>query len=175
MKHNKLLIPAFFTSLVSMSASTLAGPYAGLNVGNTDWEGENTTSFSLIGGYNFNQNWAVEAAYTNFGDVDVDIFDDGDIAKFEADGIRLSVVGTLPVADKFNLFAKVGMMAWDLDVSYMGESGSTDGTDFTYGVGASYAFTDTVVMNLAMDRLSADIEGESANLDTISLGVSFSF
>lgn len=173
--HNKTLAPLISVVLLSFTNIANAESYISLNIGNSDLEGVNSTSFSAAYGYKLNDNFAVEATFKDLGSYEEDLFDDGDIADFSADGLGFYLVGNKNLNDNFSLFAKLGMVAWDIEVSYMGESGSVDGTDIGYAVGASYNISENALIKLEMDRIAVDIEGESGNVDTISVGVSFAF
>lgn len=128
--------------------------------------------FKLFGGYMFTENFGIEAGYVDFGSHDDDFsftetgflpeggsFEvdvDGEV-EIEASGFTLAGVGVLPVGP-VELFAKVGLIVWDADVSAsatanfgeggterFSESDGLDGEDLMYGVGASWAFGDLAV------------------------------
>jgi OmpA-OmpF porin, OOP family len=162
-------------ALTLLSSSIQANPYISSSIGKTDDGDLTSTSYSLAAGYKFNQQFALEASYEDLGSYSEDIYDDGDIANFNIDGLGLHLVGFMPIANNIDLFAKVGMVNWELESSYMGLNGSIDGTDLSYGFGASYMLNDTSSLKLELDRISLDVDGETANLNTVSFGVTFSF
>ena len=63
----------------------------------------------------------------------------GEKVESDVNGVSLSAVGFLPVGP-VDLFARVGAINWNADLEAPGSaiSGSDDGTDLTYGVGAQF-------------------------------------
>jgi opacity protein-like surface antigen len=94
----------------------------------------------------------------------------GDRVETEADGISLSAVGFLPVGP-VDLFARVGAIDWSADISSPGlGSGSDDGTDLTYGVGAQFR-----VWSLSVRAEYEMFDVDDADVDMISVGVTWTF
>jgi len=94
----------------------------------------------------------------------------------EIDGLNLSVTGTFPVTDAFELFAKLGAFRWDADadVSFLGSpllNDSDDGTDVSWGVGARVFTTET--FGITAEYQLFDIDGD--DVDLISIGAVFQF
>jgi opacity protein-like surface antigen len=146
---------------------------AGVNI-DESFEGENfnfdadSTGFKAIAGWRFLDWLAVEGNYVDLGSADDTIED----VKIEADvsGISLSAVGFLPVGP-VDLFARVGAINWDADVSALGETFSDDGTDLTYGVGAQFR-----VWSLSIRAEYEQFDVDAADtVDLISLGVTWTF
>ena len=113
------------------------------------------TSYKITVGYDYSKNFAVEAAYVNFGDFNLDANETGIanplIGSFDADtdGISIAVVGKLPLSNNVSLLGKVGAYYWNSDTdTSVTQSGAPvpinevddNGTDFFYGVGAQYDF-----------------------------------
>jgi OmpA-OmpF porin, OOP family len=103
------------------------------------------TAFKIGGGYNFLKYFGAEVEWIDFGSpekygLSVDIT-----------GWNFSGIGRWPVTDQFNLFAKLGVIMWDGDSSYRFDGtnlrGSGDGTDFSWGLGAGWNFTDHFTLN----------------------------
>jgi OmpA-OmpF porin, OOP family len=61
-------------------------------------------------------------------------------------GWNFSGIGRWPVTDQFDLFAKLGALAWDASAHGYAR-GNGDGTDFSWGVGAGWNFTDHFTVN----------------------------
>ena len=104
------------------------GFYLGLGAGTADFKGPNDkeSAWKLFGGYNFNNNFGVEAGYHDLGSPP-----GGSTTAWE-----LSGVGRLPLGDRFGLFGKIG--GYRLDDR---PAGGGDRSDWTWGLGASYDFT----------------------------------
>lgn len=99
-------------------------------------------------GYQILEYLAVEVAYTKPGKVtmhEVATWLEHQEMSVEISAWDLSVVGTLPVGSKVNLFAKLGAASWDADVKVrlddvVAEDHSRDGTDLIVGLGVDLVF-----------------------------------
>jgi OOP family OmpA-OmpF porin len=148
--------------LISMPAFAAddQGFYAGAGAGqlSVDFSGDidgtlfsfddGDTAFRIFGGWQFNENFGLEAGYVDGGsasetfniegtDVDVDI---------DVTGIDLMLRGVLPVGESFFAFAQAGVIFWDADfqASALGvsESDSDSGEDLIYGAGIGFNFSE---------------------------------
>lgn len=123
--------------------------YIGLNVGQAEFKLNNGTglfsaenrytSYNVYAGSYFNnRSFGFEVGYTDFGK----LTRGGGTTK--ADGINLSLIGRAPLGNSFNLLGKIGTTYGRTDVSSAAGSGITAGSeigfDWSYGVGAEYAF-----------------------------------
>lgn len=140
-------------------------------VGSVDDEG---TAYKAFVGANINEIFATELGYVSFGDVeeedqDIDAFDEA--TSFEADGITTSLVGFLPLTERFLLHGKVGALFWDAESRVGGVSANEDGTDVFFGAGATYEFTEQVAVRAEYDRFQLD----DTDIDTVFASVVFSF
>jgi opacity protein-like surface antigen len=129
-----------------------------------------STAFKLIAGWRFLDWLAVEANYVDLGSGDDTIED----TRIETDvsGVSGSVVGFLPVGP-VDLFARGGLIYWDAEVNSndIDLSGSEDGTDFAWGVGAQFR-----VWSLSLRAEYERFEIEDADtVDLISVGVTWTF
>jgi len=173
----KHLLPGIFAALALTSLPALAadnGIYLGASIGQSGLQVDDfnydadATGYKLIAGWRFIDWLAVEANYLDFGSGDDTVF--GDKIETEADGISLSAVGFLPVGP-VDLFARVGAVDWSADISSPGlGSGSDDGTDLTYGVGAQFR-----VWSLSIRAEYEMFDISDADLDMISVGVTWTF
>ncbi len=160
------------TSLPAVAADN--GIYLGASVGQSGLEIDdldydaNATGYKIIAGWRFLDWLAVEGNYVDFGSGDDSVA--GDRVETEADGISLSAVGFLPVGP-VDLFARVGAIDWSADISSpdLG-SGSDDGTDLTYGVGAQFR-----VWSLSVRAEYEMFDVDDADVDMISVGVTWTF
>ena len=157
------------------------GFYAGAGVGqmsvdsDTDLDGtplsfdDSDTAFRIFGGWQFNENFGLEAGYIDGGsasetfniegtDVDVDI---------DVSGFDLMLRGVLPIGDSFFAFAQVGGIFWDADfaASADGEtvSDSDSGEDLAYGAGIGFNFSENA--GVRAEYMIYDISG--ADVDSI--------
>lgn len=100
------------------------------------------TAYKIFGGYNFGVipflDLAVEASYVDFGNPS-STFASGVPINFDMTGFdAFGLVGLS--FGPFGIFAKAGMINWDLDSTIGSTSNSYSGTDPAYGLGARLAF-----------------------------------
>ena len=86
-----------------------------------DCDGEGT-SFTFMAGKRLHENFAIELAYLDLGNLD-DEQSAGITTTAESTGFNLSVLGISPLEHHGYFFAKVGAMAWDTD--YTRRDGNT--------------------------------------------------
>lgn len=181
MRKTLIVLTAATLGLCSIPAIAVDnGIYLGASVGQAgvsideSFEGQDfnydadSTAFKAIAGWRFLDWLAVEGNYIDLGSGDDTI----DGTKFETDvsGISLSAVGFLPIGP-VDLFARVGAINWDADLSALGESVSDDGTDLTYGVGAQFRIWS---LSLRAEYEIFDVDAADT-VDLISLGVTWTF
>src|SRR5918999_616226 len=77
---------------------------------------EKDTSWKIFGGYQFNRNLAIELGYINFGEATASgptpPFGTTSV-KFESTAFELVGVGSMPIADRFSIFGKLGLYRAD--------------------------------------------------------------
>ncbi|HSP56940.1 MAG TPA: porin family protein [Halomonas sp.] len=211
MKH--LIASTVLASLVAGPASAQSyqyneynpdeGLYLGAGLGNSMLDndtlneledlGANTddsdTGYKLFAGYQFNPNFAIEASYLDFGDFKANgsATDGVNIATADinanVEGFGFALVGKLPIQNGFSIHGKVGMIAWDGEVSgtarnngdiiYQDEGGS-DGTDPFYGVGAEYEINQ-VFIRAEYERYEISDSGEDFEIDLVSASLGYRF
>ncbi len=145
------------------------------------------TAFKLFGGYQINRNFAVEAAYNDFGKakangtisgVSVD-------ATAEATAWELTAIGSWPIANRFAVYGKLGVYYGDLKSNATATSGGATGTgsakdtntDLTFGLGASFDLTRNVSLRAEWQRFN-DMGGNDtgkSDVDMLSIGALYRF
>ncbi len=174
------------------------GFYAGIGVGQSDAKDacagapiscdNKDTGWKIFGGYQFNKNFGAEVGYVDFGKATANGVISGVAvsANAKAKGWEFLGVGTLPIADKFSAYGKLGFFRWDADVSATASipgfavtaSASDKGTDLTYGIGLKYDFFKSASGRLEWQRYK-DIGNTAttgkSDVDLISLGLVFKF
>lgn len=162
--------------VIASSAAFAAQPdtfYAGADVGRTKIDGMSgrDTSYGAFVGYNFHQNFAVEAGYRRLADYDFLVAGAGSSligGKESVDQAHLSVIGSLPVGEGFSVYSRLGVN----NVRTKAEAGSYkySGSEnkALYGVGVSYAFSPAVSARLEVQKPASDATNLSA-------GVAFQF
>ncbi len=184
-----IALPVSAQSTGSMSMAQprtqfLSSGYVGLNLGRSKY---NTTcgnglfacddsdrAVHLYGGSMFSDYFGVELGYLNFGDMT------RGGAETKAQGLNLSLVGRVPVAERLGLYGKIGTTYGRTETSSAAGSGVTAGDEhgfgLSYGLGASYDFTPRVSGVVGWD--SHDLRFAGSGRDTIrttTLGLQFRY
>jgi len=173
------------TLFASGAAVADSGPYFGGSIGNTMLEAnisdpdlgdftfdENDFSWKLFGGYTFDLgviDLGVEAGYVDLGGPSMTILAEEfglDVTAWDAFAVAGFDLGPIGV------FAKLGMISWDADVTFAGiDVGTEDGSDTAYGVGAAF--------NLGSFQIRAEYEvfdiSDVEDLTMLSAGFVFTF
>jgi opacity protein-like surface antigen len=130
-------------------------------------------AFKVFGGYKIMPNLAIEAGYIDFGEYSTihQLENTTEDPAFEAKGLSLMVVGTIPVNERVNLFGKVGALRWEQDVTDPDhpERGTrhNEGTDLALGLGAEIKLS----KNISLRAEAEHFDDLDANL--FSVGVVF--
>jgi len=157
---------------------------------------DSDTGFGLAGGYQVNRNFAAELAYVDLGETSyaangtatdgVGTFDAGLGIEQSASGPVFSILGIVPIGERFSVFGRLGLalMSVDADVSVSidgesaSDSASTDRSNMVYGIGGEFSFGERFGVRLGWDRYaevgSDDLAGE-VDIDLISLGLRYNF
>jgi OOP family OmpA-OmpF porin len=192
MKIKKQLVAsAIALSSLGFAGQALAQAYLGGSVGQTDFDSEITsglitsgsvdtkdTAFKLFGGYMFNRNFGVEAAYVNLGEASYSgMFDLDPVTggKVEASGFNISALGSFPMAPTFSVFGKIGLFIWEAEATDITGgvpfSQKNDGTDLSFGIGVSYDFARNLSVRGEWERFTLD----EADADVLSIGFAYKF
>ena len=135
-------------------------------------------AFKLFGGYQFNPNFALEAAIVDLGDVSYS----GSFAgapvtggRIQNSGINLSAVGVVPLGERFVIFGKAGMFLWYSEASDVTGGfrfySEEDGADLSVGLGASVAIGQRVSLRAEWERFDMS----NTDVDLVTLGFAFRF
>jgi opacity protein-like surface antigen len=155
-------------SLLASSSFAAAPIYAGADFGSTkiDDASDRSSSYGAFIGYKFHENFAIEGSFRRLGDFDFAVGTASANAKI--DQTALSVIGSLPLASGFNLYARLGYNQLKVKASIGGSSGDDSTSGGLYGVGVGYTFSPTVSARLEVQKPSSD----STN---VHAGVVFNF
>jgi OmpA-OmpF porin, OOP family len=212
-ERNFRLMATVAALVVASSPTTFAaedaGWYAGFNAGQsrakigdgriTDGllgDGFTTTAisnddhhfgFKVFGGYEFNRYFALETGYFDLGRFGFTAHTTpvgslrGDI---KINGANFDLVGSVPIVDKFSLFARAGLNYAQAKDSFAGTGSVTVinrsphkwDPDYKFGFGAEYDFTRTVGMRIEAERYRInDAVGNKGDVDLYSAGLVFRF
>lgn len=139
------------------------------------------TGFKVFGGYMFNRNIGVEAAYVDLGEVSYSgrfgaaLVTGG---KVEVTGFNIAALGSFPINEQFSVFGKIGLFIWDVEASDVTGgvpfSAKNDGTDISFGLGVGYNFTRNLGVRAEWERFKVEL-ADKADADLISIGIVWRF
>lgn len=164
----KSLVLAIITAAIAVPAFAAdSGPFVALDAQN--WSTTNNPLFGnpsmglrVGGGYQFTRNIGIEADYAKSGDTGSYLG-----AKFNVSSVQVAAVGTFPINDMFDVYAKLGMASNKINLSGPGTCNSCSKTNLMYGVGGQYNINKQVGIRLEYDQL-----GKASNTGTDDLGAS---
>jgi OmpA-OmpF porin, OOP family len=159
--------------------------------GTTSCDNEDS-SWKILVGYQFNRNFALEFGYADLGAASATtppfVFPPfgtipGANLQIEATTWELVGVGSVPIAERFSIYGKLGLYRADTETSVSftdGTSGSQSdsNTGLTFGLGLRYDFTRNLGVRAEWQRygdVSEAASGEEFDIDVISIGVIFRF
>ena len=133
------------------------------------------------GGYHYNRNWGVEVAYTRIDDSTNSEISGSDSATETLNGSSFgaAAVGTYPLSESFDVFAKLGLARTtlkyqrDLNVGGVPTSGSASGTkvNLVYGLGLQYNFNEQWGLRLQYLNLGSIQVGSAGDAYDSNIGV----
>jgi OOP family OmpA-OmpF porin len=179
----KKLIFALIASAAAMTAAqaqTTTAPRAYIGVGvatvNQVSGDDYKANAKVFGGYEFNQNWAVEGGYTDFRKADINVATGGGIAKGDVDGYGLYVAGkyTMPINEQVSAYGKLGVSNNKRAVNVAGTSYTKYDTGAYAGVGLQYSLNQNVALTAEYERYGKD-KNVGAKADVWTVGAKYSF
>nr|WP_136249511.1 porin family protein [Ningiella ruwaisensis] len=141
------------------------GFYVGANYGYLKVDGEDDfdddqDAYQLLGGYQFNQYFALEGAYVDFGSYG------GDLANADTDGFGAGIRLSFPLGDAFAIRGKLGQLWYDTDYTLAGIEDTYEDEGLYAGIGVSYSFTTNLAVTVDYTLYDADLDTEEV-LDDI--------
>lgn len=150
------------------SAAVAAGPiYMGADLGSTKVDGfDRENSYGIFAGYKFTPAFAVEANVRRLADYNFTVgASRGDLSL---DQVGVSVIGTMPINDAFNVYGRLGYNRVKAKASISGYKGAGSDSSAMFGIGLGYNFTDTISGRLEVQKPGSDTTNVSA-------GIAFAF
>mgnify|MGYP000088377180 CR=1 FL=1 len=144
----------------------LSGSYGGYKAHGGEFDDENDL-FGVGLGYQFNQFFALEAEYIDFGN-----FGEDDV-EGKLKGFGLGAVGRLPLTDSFGLYGKAGAFASAFDVDAFNESETYDEVSPFVGAGVDFRVTPALTAFAEYNRYNVDIDKEDFNGQVTNSGPEF--
>ena len=212
-KITRTVVAAMAVAGLAAAAPSYAQWYVGASVGKSDIKFDNAaqsdqfldlgftnpstlsdtkdTGYRAFGGYQLHKYIAIEAAYVDLGRFGfrTDVTPRGSLTgSTRIDGFELSAVGTLPLGERFGLFARVGALAAETRTSYTGggsietliggDSQKRRSTELVYGAGAMF----NINKNLSVrgewsryEKLGNVFTGGRTDANLYSLGLVYRF
>ncbi|HKB73979.1 MAG TPA: outer membrane beta-barrel protein [Burkholderiales bacterium] len=151
-------------SAVALSAAFAAAPAlaqqsqvyvgAGPGIANTD---SSEFSWKILGGYQHDRHWGIEAAYTDLGSY----------RGSSADSLSLAFTGTLPLDRRWALMAKAGVAS-----NHTRVAGSSDQGGALVGIGVAYTVSRRFGLRLEYEqygRVAGPGSGFNDRADNLAL------
>lgn len=177
----KTLAAALLSAAVATPAFADGGFYIGGTLGRAATSNfgapltkSSDTVYGGLVGYQFNPNFGVEAQYTGAGKFATATM------SGKSDIFTVDAVGTLPLADNFALYGKLGIGSskskiYDATLTYQG----TSRTAATYGLGVQYNATPQVGIRFGWDRYGSAVTSAGAktnfNSNVWAAGIVYAF
>lgn len=153
--------------------------YWGINLGQPDFQKNCTPGFncddSNIGGKiytggQFNKWLGAEIGYVNFGKLERN---GGDT---KAQGVNLSLVGTVPLGDVFSVFGKVGTTySWTKTDGVVGPTGKENGFGLSYGAGVGFNLSPRSQLLAEWEKHRMQFADQDADVNLYTVGLKFRF
>ena len=180
---NKAAIAA--TTFFDMAPLTVAaddGFYVGGSIGSAsltdDFDGfdvdANSLAVRVIAGWQFNDYFALEGGYHNFGRFEQEFVTDGGpvAVSLKADGFTLGATGTIPLNQKFALYGRAGSFFWDGDAEINDVSqAKPEDTNLYIGAGLRFMLSDR--LSLLGDWTRYDLDDTQSHVASLGFTVSF--
>jgi len=177
-------------SKTNLDGNEIDTSLASIGLGSSTSVDDSDFGFKLYGGYQFNKNFALEAGYTDLGELKshtvITSGSSGTLdGKWKAYSIDISAVGILPVNEKFSLFGRAGVSFWNLDFDLTGSgpgsgtlSESESGVGPLLAFGASFDIARQFILRAEYERhfdLGKDDTTGKGDVDLLSIGLVYRF
>ncbi|HKQ61058.1 MAG TPA: outer membrane beta-barrel protein [Candidatus Polarisedimenticolaceae bacterium] len=115
---------------------------------------------------------AVEVNWVDLGSAEDTV--GGARTEFSADGWDVSVLGIVPLGQRFEVFARYGKIKWDSTLASANPvlNSEADGKDRAYGIGGAFRIFDSLQVRAEYERY--DI-GSADRTELATVGVTFTF
>lgn len=145
------------------------------------------TGYKVFGGYQFNPYFALEGGYFNLGQFGftANTVPAGTLnGNTKLNGWSFDAVGTLPITQKFSAFGRLGVDYAQAQDTFTGTRAvfvpdpnpSRWDTNYDFGAGLQYAFTEKIAMRVEAERYRInDAVGNLGDIDVYSLGLIYRF
>ncbi|MBW8192187.1 outer membrane beta-barrel protein [Neiella marina] len=187
-RHYSCVIALLSGFVLAPAHSFDAGPYVGLKAGVTNFSDicsshdlacdESDKALAAVAGYRWQNWWAVEVEYIDFGDASsyqasASIERD----RLEFTGTNIAARANYTISEYTEVFGKLGAIYWEADTKGAQETVSDDGWQPSISVGADLQFYPSSLFRVEYqyfhDLGSSDVG--STDIHQFSLGVTYHF
>ena len=142
------------------------------NQSSDDWQ----AGGKVFGGYNVDQNWAVEAGHTRFGKEDYRVTSIPGVPEAHVKGNSTYVAAkyTMPVNGALSAYGKLGASYNERKSGFMDDRWSERDTGLYGAIGLQYALTQNVALVGEYERYGKKKDA-GAKADVVSVGVQYGF
>jgi OOP family OmpA-OmpF porin len=166
-----------------INAGLLSGGFTSSSIVDDD----RSTGYKIFGGYQLNKNFAVEGGYFDLGKFGytATTVPAGTLnGNIKLRGLNLDLVGIVPFTEKFSAFGRVGLNYAQARDSFSGTGAvhvtnpnpRKNATNYKFGAGLQYAFTDALAMRVEAERYRInDAVGNKGDIDLVSVGLIYRF
>lgn len=154
-------------ALLAASASAFAQQppsfYAGIDVSSSKIEGHDREGgYGAFFGYKLNESIAVEAGYHRLADRDYNV---GALrANVTIDQLDVSVIGSLPLSNGFDVYGRLGYNRLEADADVAGFGAKEHDSNVLYGLGLGYSFTPFIHARVEVQKPASDTTKTLAGL-----------
>ena len=144
--------------------------------------------YKIFGGYQFNQNFALEAGYFNLGEFGyrATTVPTGTLTgNIKIQGVNIDVLGIIPFTERFSAFGRLGVQYAEAKDHFSSTGAvatpsnpnpSKSDTNYKAGVGIQYNFTQSLGMRAEAERYRIDdAVGKKGDINLFSLGLVYRF
>ncbi|MCS0582931.1 porin family protein [Massilia pinisoli] len=190
----KKLIVALIAGTAAMGAAqaqttqTQPRAYVGIGVATADHENSSVggltnvdsdgykASGKIFGGYEFDQNWGVEAGYTDFRNANVNYSSNGVNGSGKTKGSSYYVAGkyNMPVNDQFSVYGKLGLEHSERKLESAALNLKDTDTGAYGAVGLQYNLNQQVALTAEYERYGKT-KTVGAKADVWTVGARYSF
>jgi opacity protein-like surface antigen len=137
----------------------IGASYGHLRVDGDDEFDDNKDAYQGTLGYGFNDYFALEASYIDFGDYG------NDIANAATDGYTLGIRLGLPITNNFSIYARGGQLWYETDYDVLGVNDSTEDEGLYAGLGLGYQLNEDWTLKIDYTLYDSDLNIDSATDD----------
>lgn len=148
---------------------------------------ESDTAYKIFGGYQINNNFAVEGGYFNlgrFGFQSTTVPLGSYTGQIKLQGVNLDLVGTLPLNDRWSAIARVGAQYANARDSFSSTGSvripnanpSKNAANYKFGLGVQYEVNPSMLVRAEAERYRInDAVGNRGDINMFSVGLVIPF